>query len=77
MILKWLCIMIKSKNKMKETKNYTEATPEEIHEWQNGGDFFMTGDFDVMKLFVVVPAVIQIVMFGMMLAVFGINDLVF
>ena len=62
---------------MKETKNYTEATPEEIHEWQNGGDFFMTGDFDVMKLFVVVPALIQIVMFGMMLAVFGINDLVF
>lgn len=62
---------------MKETKNYIEATPEEVREWQNGGDFFMTGDFDVMKLFVVVPAVIQIVVFGMMLAVFWLNSLVF
>ena len=52
---------------MNEIKNYTEATPKEIHEWQNGGDFFMTGNFDVMKLFVVIPAVIQIVMFGFML----------
>ena len=38
-----------------------EATPEEVHKWQNGEDFFMTGDFDVMKMFVVIPAVIQIV----------------
>ena len=60
-----------------ETKNYTEATPQEIHEWQNGGDFFMTGKFDVMKLFVVVPAVIQVVVFGMMLAVFYLNSLIF
>lgn len=69
--------MQKSESKMKETKNYIEATPEEVREWQNGGDFFMTGDFDVMKLFVVVPAVIQIVVFGMMLAVFWLNSLVF
>jgi len=62
---------------MKEIKNYVEATPEEIHAWQNGGDFFMTGNFDVMKMFVVVPAVIQIVVFGMMLAVFAFNDLIF
>lgn len=62
---------------MKETKNYTEATPEEIHAWQNGGDFFMTGNFDVMKMFVVLPAVIQIVVFGMMLAVFAFNELIF
>jgi hypothetical protein len=60
-----------------ETKNYTEATPQEVHEWQNGGDFFMTGKFDVMKLFVVVPAVIQVVVFGMMLAVFYLNSLIF
>lgn len=60
-----------------ETKNYTEATPEEVHAWQNGGDFFMTGKFDVMKLFVVVPAVIQIVVLGMMLAVFYLNSLIF
>lgn len=60
-----------------ETKNYTEATPQEVYEWQNGGDFFMTGKFDVMKLFVVVPAVIQVVVFGMMLAVFYLNSLIF
>lgn len=60
-----------------ETKNYTEATPQEVHDWQNGGDFFMTGKFDVMKLFVVVPAVIQVVMLGMMLAVFYLNSLIF
>ena len=62
---------------IKEIKNNTEATPEEDHAWQNGGDYFMTGNFDVMKMFVVVPAVIQIVVFGMMLAVFWFNDLVF
>jgi len=69
--------MQKSESKMIETKNYKEATQEEVKQWQNGGDFFMTGDFDVMKLFVVVPAVVQIVMFGMMLAVFWLNSLAF
>ena len=62
---------------MKEIKNYKEATPEEIHKWQNGEDFFMTGDFDAMKLFVVIPAIVQIVVFGMMLAVFAFNDVLF
>lgn len=62
---------------MIETKNYTEATPEEVHAWQNGGDFFMTGNFDAMKLFVVVPALIQIGVFGLMLAVFAFNDMLF
>ena len=47
-----------------------EATPEEVHEWRNGGDFFMTGKFDAMKFFVVVPAIIQFVVFGGMLAAF-------
>lgn len=54
-----------------------DATPEEVHEWQNGGDFFMTGDFDVMKLFVLVPAVIQVTVFGMMLLVFKLNESLF
>jgi len=63
--------------KMSETKNYTEATPEEVHAWQNGGDFFMTGKFDAMKLFVVLPALIQIGVFGLMLAVFAFNDMLF
>ena len=54
-----------------------EATPEEVKAWQNGGDYFMTGKFDAMKLFVVVPAVIQIVVFFMMLAVMAINETIF
>ena len=62
---------------MKEIKNYKEATPEEIHKWQNGEDFFMTGDFDAIKLFVVIPAIVQIVVFGMMLVVFKLNGLFF
>ena len=62
---------------MKEVKLYTEATPEEVKAWQNGGDYFMTGKFDAMKLFVVVPAVIQIVVFFMMLAVMSINEMIF
>ena len=61
---------------MEEVKLYTEATPEEVKAWQNGGDYFMTGKFDAMKLFVVVPAVIQIVVFFMMLAVMGINKMI-
>ena len=69
--------MQKPESKMEQIKNYTEATPEEVREWQNGGDFFMTGNFDVMKMFVVVPAVIQIVVFGLMLAVFKFNTLFF
>ena len=62
---------------MKEVKLCKEATPEEVHKWQNGGDYFMTGKFDAMKLFVVVPAVIQIVVFFMMLAVMGLNMMIF
>ena len=62
---------------MEEVKLYTEATPEEVEQWQNGGDFFMTGNFDAMKFFVVIPAVIQIVVFYMMLAVMALNELMF
>ena len=62
---------------MSEIKNYIEATPEQVEEWQNGGDFFMTGKFDPMKFFVVIPAVIQVVVFFMMLAVMGLNQLFF
>lgn len=57
--------------------NYLEATPEEVEAWQNGGDYFMTGKFDPMKLFVVVPAVVQIVVFFMMLGVMAFNELIF
>ena len=61
---------------MSETKNYIEATPEQQQEWFEQ-DFFMKGDFDVMKLFVVVPAVIQIIVVGMMLAVMYLNTFLF
>ena len=50
------------------TLQVREATPNEQAEWFET-DFFMKGDFDVMKMFVVIPAIIQIVVFGMMLAV--------
>lgn len=52
------------------------CTPEEQAEWFQE-DFFMKGDFDVMKLFVLVPAVIQVVVFGMMLAVMLLNQYIF
>ena len=55
----------------------SDATPEQVHAWQNGGDFFMTGKFDVMKLFVVIPALIQVGVFGLMLLVFWFNQQVF
>jgi hypothetical protein len=53
-----------------------DATPEEQAEWFET-DFFMKGDVDAMKLFVVVPAVIQIVVFFSMLAVFALNSVLF
>ena len=51
-----------------------DATPEEVKEWQNGGDFFMTGNFDVMKMFVVFPTIVQLVMIGFMFSIFIFND---
>jgi hypothetical protein len=53
-----------------------DATPQEQAEWFET-DFFMKGDFDVMKMFVVIPAVIQIVVFGGMLAVMLFNSYLF
>jgi hypothetical protein len=53
-----------------------DATPQEQADWFET-DFFMKGDFDVMKLFVFIPAVIQVVVFGMMLAVMYLNTFLF
>ena len=53
-----------------------EATPEEQAEWFEK-DFFMKGDFDVLQMFVVIPAVIQVVVFGLMLAVMYLNTFFF
>ena len=58
------------------TLQVRDATPEEQAEWFET-DYFMKGDFDVMKMFVVVPAVIQIVVFGMMLVVMLFNSYLF
>jgi|11_taG_2_1085331.scaffolds.fasta_scaffold00480_13 hypothetical protein len=53
-----------------------EATPEEIQEWQTN-DFFMAGKFDPLKLFVVVPTIIQITCVAMMGLVMWYNDKIF
>lgn len=53
-----------------------DATPKEIAEWAEN-DFFMKGDFDVMKLFVAVPAVIQFLCLTMMFAVMALNSVYF
>ena len=47
-----------------------DATPEEVKAWQNGGDFFMTGKFDALKAFVVIPTIIQMVVIGGMMMSF-------
>ena len=53
-----------------------DATPKEQAEWFET-DYFMKGDFSAMQLFVVIPAVIQIVVFFSMLAVFKLNSVLF
>ena len=59
------------------SSNYMrDATPKEQQAWFEE-DFFMKGDFDVMKLFVVVPAVIQIMCLGMMGLVMLFNSYLF
>ncbi len=52
------------------------ATPQEQKDWFEE-DFFMKGDFNVMQLFVVVPAVIQIMCLSMMGAVMLLNSYLF
>lgn len=58
------------------TLQVRDATPEEQAEWFET-DYFMKGDFSAMQLFVVIPAVIQIVVFFSMLAVFKLNSVIF
>jgi hypothetical protein len=53
-----------------------DATPEEVREWREK-DYFSKGDFDVMKLFVLVPSLIQVFMIGLMLGIFLLNDNLF
>jgi hypothetical protein len=53
-----------------------DATPQEVQEWRED-DFFSKGDFDPLLLFVVIPTVIQLVMVGLMLGIFVLNEHVF
>lgn len=50
-----------------------EATPEEVKQWEQD-DFFRAGKFDVMKLFVVYPTIIQLLTILMMFGIFWINS---
>ena len=58
------------------TLQVRDATPDVQAEWFET-DFFMKGDFDVLQMFVVIPAVIQIIVFGLMLAVMYLNTFLF
>jgi len=53
-----------------------DATPQEVQEWREE-DFFSKGDFDPLLLFVVIPSIIQLVMVGLMLGIFVLNDNLF
>lgn len=53
-----------------------DSTPQEYEEWREN-DYFSKGDFDPLFLFVVIPTIIQVLMFGFMLAVFALNDSLF
>ena len=53
-----------------------EATPKECAKWERT-DYFRSGNFDAMKLFVVVPTLIQLFMFFLMLGIFAMNEKLF
>ena len=56
--------------------NVTEATVEETREWLEN-DYFMAMKFDPLILFVVIPAVIQVVVMAFMLASMHLNGIFF
>ena len=56
--------------------NVQEATAEETREWLEN-DYFMAKKFDPLILFVVIPAVIQIVVMAFMLASMYLNGIFF
>lgn len=47
------------------------ATEQQIKDWHNE-DFLMRGKFDVLAMFVVVPTIVQVVVFFTMLTAFKI-----
>lgn len=56
--------------------NYVEATPEQVEAWRKE-DYWNRGDYDPMVMFVVIPAIIQIMAMAMMGAVMYLNSIVF
>jgi|TARA_B110000914_G_scaffold92712_1_gene81527 hypothetical protein len=56
--------------------NVQEATAEETREWLEN-DYFMAMKFDPLVLFVVIPAVIQIVVMAFMLISMYVNGIFF
>ena len=56
--------------------NYVEATPKEVEEWRQQ-DYWNRGDYDPMVMFVVIPAIIQLMAMAMMGAVMFMNSLIF
>ena len=61
---------------MKEIKNYVDATPEEVEAWRKE-DYWNRGDYDPMIMFVVIPAIIQILALGFMAGVMLFNQMAF
>ena len=59
-----------------QLNNVRDATPEEVRQWEQE-DFFRAGKFDSMKLFVVVPTIIQLLALAFMFSIFLFNDQVF
>jgi len=53
-----------------------DATPEEAIAWREE-DYWNRMDFNPLVMFVVIPAVVQLLVFGMMLAVMGLNQIIF
>jgi hypothetical protein len=58
------------------TRATQDATPEEFKQWQET-DYFVKGEFSAMQMFVVIPAVVQIIVFGTMLGAFAIISVLF
>ena len=50
-----------------------DATPEEAKAWREE-DYWNRMDFDPLVMFVVIPTVVQVLVFGLMLAVMAFNQ---
>jgi len=53
-----------------------DATPEEAEVWREE-DYWNRMDFDPLVMFVVIPTIVQLLVFGGMLAVMYLNQIIF